>query len=130
MLKTLGLIKLLIYTLNPTPKRVHTYAERIGIQEAKIVTAQSIGECGWDYESYNARVRNNIFGMRSGKVTESNPNGYTIYENWTESVRYYLDWQNRRDVHGNYYGYLIRRGYNHHKGYVSYIRMIEKKLTN
>ena len=129
-MKYLGIIKLLIYTLNPTPERVHTYAERIGIQEAKIVTAQSIGECGWDYGSYNARVRNNLFGYRGGEVTEGNKKGYSTYSHWLESVRDYKRYQQKVSIKGNYYGYLIRRGYNHHKGYVTYIRMIEKKLTN
>jgi len=125
-MKTLGIIKLLIMTLQPTPNRVETYAERIGISETEIVVSQSIAECGWQYESYNARERNNIFGYRGGRVTEDNPKRYSIYNHWTESARAYKEWQDKVPIFGNYYEYLKQRGYSTNPEYCNYVEQVRK----
>jgi len=129
-MKTLGLIKLLIMTLQPTPNRVETYAERIGISETEIVVSQSIAECGWNYISWNAKERHNLFGMKGGVKREDNIHGYAIYNHWTESVRAYKKWQDRVPINGNYYDYLKKRGYSTNPDYTNYVEQVRKLWKN
>lgn len=125
-MKTLGLIKLLIMTLQPTPNRVHSYCERIGIRESEIVTSQSIAECGWEYESYNARERRNVFGMKGSVKCEDNKHGYAIYKHWTQSARAYKEWQDKVPIYGNYYEYLKQRGYSTNPEYTNYVEQVKQ----
>lgn len=90
------------------------YAEimRCEIQFSEIVLRQAIHETGW-LRSHNCQKRNNLFGMKGGLKTESNPNGYEIYRTWQESVFAYRLWQIRNygDSQQNYYEFLKEIGY-------------------
>ena len=79
----------------------------------EIVLAQSIKEAGWEYTSWNVFKRNNLFGIKGGKKTESNKYGYKIYSHWTESVLAYKEKiQEGRYIEGeDYYQFLIRIRY-------------------
>ncbi len=81
-MKTLGLIFLIAKLSVLSPDNVSRYINRQGIAHPNIVLAQSIQECGYDYGSYNARFRNNLFGMKGGSKTEDNKYGYAIDNEW------------------------------------------------
>ena len=99
------------------------------IKHPEIVLAQSINECGWDYDSYNARKRYNFFGMTGGKKCESNKFGYKIFSHWTESVHDYKLWQEKNyKSEGDYFYFLERIGYASSHEYCSDLKVILRLL--
>ncbi len=96
----------------PTLESVYLEIKENGIKKPEIVLAQSIKETGWDYDSWNAKERNNLFGLKGGEKCESNKYGYKIFDHWSESVDYYKQKiQNRYNEGEDYYKFLIRIKY-------------------
>jgi hypothetical protein len=58
------LITLSIFTTvsSQTILEVHNELNKLNVQHSEIVTAQIVLECGWQIDSYNATVRNNLLG--------------------------------------------------------------------
>ena len=91
-----------------------------------IVLSQSILECGWNYESRNARENKNLFGLYN-----SNNNDYFSFDTWQESVTGYKDMIQYRYIKGEgYYHFLQRIGYASDKDYIWKLKSIVKKLKN
>ncbi len=114
--------------VNATPTISEVYNECIeqGLLAPYIVTAQSIQECGWHYESANARNNNNLFGL-----TKPDGSGYFKFDTWQESVTGYRDmvqYKLRRDE--GYYDFLKRIGYASDPKYEDKVRWIVKRLIN
>ena len=87
----------------------------------EIVTAQSILECGWSFDSYNARIRNNLFGLKgSGE--------YLNFESWQQSVEYYATNIQNRYSGGDYYEFLNRIGYASDPEYTQKLKSICVKM--
>lgn len=101
------------------------------LKHPEIVLAQSIKEAGWDYDSHNARKRNNLFGLKGGKKCESNKHGYKIFNHWTESVSDYQERIQNRYIEGeDYFKFLIRIGYFEadSEKYINSLKWIIKEL--
>lgn len=99
-----------------TKDSVREYIEQSDIHHKEIVLRQSIQETGW-YKSYSCRVRNNLFGFSyKGKYLE--------FDHWKESVDYYSRWQSRHYKSGNYYDFLIDRGYAEDPEYINKLKRI------
>lgn len=112
-----------------TQDLVYSYIVECEIYEPEIVLRQSILETGW-WTSKNCVERNNIFGMKGGKVTDDNPEGYMIYEDWKASVRAYKEWQLRKynpDYCGTYYDFLESVGYAESPEYTNKLKQIKLK---
>ena len=121
--------------INPKPTRtigldnlsVYAYLAINHVYERKIVLKQTILETGW-YTSKNCRDRNNIFGMKGGKETPTNPEGYKIYPSWKHSVKAYKSWQERNfdpEYCGSYYDFLEHIGYATSPEYVEKLKGIK-----
>jgi hypothetical protein len=101
------------------------------LKHPEIVLAQSIWETNWEYSTTNAVKRQNLFGLKGGKKSESNKYGYKIFEHWTESVDDYKNRiQNRYIEREDYFQFLIRIKYFQEdpKIYISNIKSIIKRL--
>lgn len=115
--RTIGLDKLSVYA----------YLAINHVYERKIVLRQTILETGW-YTSKNCQDRNNVFGMKGGKQTKTNPNGYKIYPSWKHSVQAYKSWQDRNynpEYCGSYYDFLEHVGYATSTEYTDKLKMIK-----
>ena len=117
-MKTLGLIFLIAKLSVLSPDNVSRYINRHDIAHPNIVLAQTIQECGYSYDSYNARCRNNICGMKGGEKDDDNKYGYAIYDHWFDSIRAYKHRQ-RTYVDGSYFDYLEESGYSESKRYIA-----------
>lgn len=90
-----------------------------------IVVAQTIQECGWDYNSYNARKRNNLFGL-----WDSSTKTYMSFESWELSVKAYKEKIQSRYREGeDYYSFLNRIGYASDEDYNSKLKWIVQKIN-
>lgn len=117
-------------TNRPTIEQMYEEIVCNEIAHPEIVLAQTINECGWDYDSNNAMKRNNFFGMTGGKKCESNKYGYKIFSHWTESVYDYKCWQEKRyKGESDYYEFLIRWKYAQSEEYCDDLRAIIRDLV-
>jgi hypothetical protein len=89
------------------------------VQYPEIVLAQSIQECGWQYDSYRATEMNNIFGFQ-------NNTGALTFGHWIGSVIYYKKWQDTYYQQGNYLEFLHSYGYAQDSSYTSKLKKIVK----
>jgi hypothetical protein len=78
---------------------IFIYCQLIGIQHADIVTAQTIVECGWNYDSYNAQQRNNLTGWTINGQLHT-------FNTWHDCIRTYKEWQTKYYKGGDYYQFL------------------------
>jgi hypothetical protein len=78
---------------------IFIYCQLIGIQHADIVTAQTIVECGWNYDSHNARERNNLTGWTINGQLHT-------FNTWHDCIRTYKEWQGKYYKGGDYYQFL------------------------
>jgi len=117
-MKTLGIIFLICKWSVLSPDNVLRYINRQEIAHSKIVLAQTLQECGYDYRSYNARCRNNICGMKGGVKEEGNKKGFAIYDHWFDSVKGYKHRQ-RTYEGGSYFDYLVSSNYSESKRYIA-----------
>lgn len=108
-----------------TLDNVYTYLCLLDVAFPDVVARQCILETGW-LTSFNCLERNNLFGMKGGKVTEDNPNGYAIYPNWKASCRAYLRWQRHRySGENDYYQFLVDIGYAQSPEYIEKLKSIK-----
>jgi flagellum-specific peptidoglycan hydrolase FlgJ len=110
---------------SPTIEEVKQEIKKQELKFPLVVLAQSIIEAGWHYESYNASVRNNLFGL-----WDSNNQRYFAFDNWRESVLGYknmIQYRFREEKEG-YYEFLKRIGYASDPNYEYKVRSIVKKL--
>jgi flagellum-specific peptidoglycan hydrolase FlgJ len=127
-MKKLLITLMLILPLTYTAQSYEEVKEYIygcdSIKSKDIVLKQSILETGW-YKSYTCRKRHNLFGFRYKTwVTEKNPQGYIIFDTWEESIEYYKRWQGRHYKGGDYYDFLVKRGYAESPTYVQKLKKI------
>jgi len=126
-MKLLGSIFLIAKLSVLSPDNVSTYIKRQGIAHPNIVLAQTIQECGYEYNSHNARVRNNICGMKGGVKCEENKLGYAIYPHWFESVKGYK-YRQRTYTTGSYFKYLVHSNYSESKKYIADLKWHLKRM--
>lgn len=112
---------LFVYGYNAQSKEeVYNYLLQIGCDEAEIVTKQSVQECGHKYQSYNARVRHNLFGLWNHAKQE-----YYKFDTWQESCDAYLTKvQYKRKKDEPYYEFLERIGYASDPQYINKLKGI------
>ena len=113
----------------PSPEAVYKECVKQNVQFPLIVTAQSILECGWKYDSYNARIRKNLFGLRNANnVSENNPKGYYKFDTWQKSVKKYVKYFQYRYKSGDYWKFLELQGYSESSKYIKLVKSILNKL--
>jgi hypothetical protein len=117
-------VSLLISTLNisaQTKEEVYIYLLQIGCDEAEIVTKQSVEECGHYYQSNNATLRNNLFGLWNHAKQQ-----YYSFNDWKESCDAYLTMiQYKRNKNEDYYEFLTRIGYASNPDYIWNLKHIK-----
>ena len=98
-------MKKLLFILLPlsyqgqTINEVHSYLYKIEVKHPEIVTAQIVLECGWQIDSYNASVRNNLLGWTiNGQLA--------TFNHWSNCIRHYKVWQNKYYKGGCYFDFL------------------------
>ena len=89
------------------------------IQHKEIVMQQIILETGW-LSSYSCKHRHNLFGFRY-------KGDYLIFDSWQDSIAYYQRWQKRHYKGGDYYQFLIDRGYAADTNYINKLKQIKTK---
>lgn len=87
------------------------------IEHKDIVLRQAILETGHFKCTGCSRDRNNIFGWYYKKK-------YLEFNHWKESVAYYSRWQKRHFKGGNYYDFLVERGYATDPNYINKLKSI------
>ena len=113
------LFALCIAGRSQTIEQVRDEIQRNGIEYPEIVLAQSILETGW-FKSYGCTHRKNLFGFYW-------KGSFKQWDTWEESVKYYADWQRRHYKGGDYYEFLIKKGYAEDEGYTLKLRQLENK---
>lgn len=108
-----------------TIENIYREILRNEIKFPEIVLAQVKLETG-HLTSKNCHERNNLFGMKGGVHSDSNPNGYMIYKHWFWSIRAYKKWQRHAygDSDEDYYQFLERIGYAESQTYISNLKSI------
>lgn len=98
-------MKKLLFILLPfsctaqTILEVHNTLNKLNVQHAEIVTAQIVLECGWQIDSYNATVRNNLLGWTiNGQLA--------TFNHWSTCLRHYKVWQSKYYLGGCYFEFL------------------------
>lgn len=105
-----------------TAYNVYKHCINNGVAYPAIVTAQSIQESGWDYESYNATDRNNILGIGGADPM--------TFDHWQDCIDYYRDRIQSRYTGGDYYEFLERIGYASDSAYCDKVRSIVNKIID
>jgi uncharacterized FlgJ-related protein len=128
-MKTLLLtITTLVYSsiFSQTYDEVKNYIyEQDSLEHKEIVLRQAVLETGW-FKSYNCKKRHNLFGFRwKPWVSETNKHGYIIFDDWKESVDYYVRWQGRHYDGGDYYAFLDEVGYATSPTYIQKLKGIK-----
>lgn len=100
-----------------TRDNVYYWLNYFGVQYPEIVLAQSILECGWDYESFRAQEMNNIFGFETGKKVLE-------FHHWIGCIVYYKKWQDNYYHGGDYYIFLQDYVYAEDSNYVKKLKQI------
>lgn len=104
-----------------TKIEVLMHLKSIGVKHPEIVTKQSILECGHHYESYNARKRNNLFGLWNHSKQQ-----YYKFDTWKESCAAYVRMIEYKLKPGeDYYVFLTRIGYATSKTYIQKLKQIK-----
>jgi len=116
-----SVLALFVYNVQAQSKEeVYIYLLQIGCDEPEIVTKQSVQECGHYYESKNARVRHNLFGLWNHSKQE-----YYKFDHWKESCDAYLTKvQYKRKEGEDYYKFLERIGYASDPKYIENLKGI------
>lgn len=113
----IGLLLNGMFTFSQVPSEVYKYCKKVGIQHVDIVMKQVILETGWLQCTNCSLDHNNIFGFRWKKK-------YLEYPDWRRSVYYMKWWQNRHYKGGDYYQFLVDRGYATDEEYVDKVKSI------
>ena len=95
------LITLSLFTTvsSQTILEVHNELNKLNVQHSEIVTAQIVLECGWQIDSYNATVRNNLLGWTiNGQLA--------TFNHWSTCLRHYKVWQSKYYRGGCYFDFL------------------------
>ena len=111
-------LKIQILKLSPlTLSNLESYIHLLNIQHPTIVIKQAILETGW-LSSRVCKTHNNLFGLvYNGR--------YAKFSHWTESVKAYKNFQNKRYNSGCYYTFLKRRGYASDRNYIKKLKSIK-----
>lgn len=92
------------------------------IRYPEIVFKQVIAETMWLKCSYCSKEMNNLFGFRTNK-------GYLQFDDWTESVAYYKQWQDsyfkEEKYKGDYFKFLTGIGYATAPNYIRLLKSID-----
>lgn len=105
------------------PENVLYWCKVFEIKFDTIVVAQSIQECGWNYESYKAQIDHNIFGLQ-----HTSENSFE-YSHWIGSLLRYKKMQDTYYKDGDYYEFLENHGYAKDPLYTNKLKQIVKMLN-
>jgi hypothetical protein len=105
------------------PENVLYWCKVFEIKFDTIVVAQSIQECGWNYESENAQIGNNIFGLQHTSEDSFE------YSHWIGSLLRYKEMQDTYYKGGDYYKFLESHGYAKDPLYTNKLKQIVKMLN-
>lgn len=100
-----------------------------GIQHPEIVFRQAMLESGW-LRSGLATEGNNLFGMRRSLrrpcyAMQQSYRGYARFKHWIYSICDYKLWQGCAAIKGDYYQYLLKRGYAANKNYTKHLKSLQ-----
>ena len=115
---------LMYYFLLPTTDRVIEECEKQNVLFPRIVASQYILETGHG-ESYNCKVRNNLFGL-----VNSSEKCYYSFFSWRQSVTAYKNKVQYKYKGGNYYKFLKDIGYAADKDYENKLKIIYKSIVD
>lgn len=101
----------------PTIEEIRTELVKQEVKHADIVLRQVILETGWLSCTNCSLKYNNLFGFWYKKK-------YLKFTTWQESVAYYRRWQDRHFKGGDYYQFLIDRGYATDEQYIYKLKHI------
>ena len=112
-----------------TIKNLIIYMKQLKIAYIEIALKQAKYETT-RFSSPIYKTNHNLFGMRFPELRETTAIGskdcYALYENWKQSVKDYLLWQQYRKVKcKNGYDFLKKRKYCPNKEYISEIRKVK-----
>ena len=115
-------LKLQVLTQSPlTLNNLETYLKLQKVKHPNIVIKQAILETGW-LTSEVCKRNNNLFGLVfNGK--------YAKFKHWTDCVKSYKYFQNKRYTSGCYYTFLVKRKYASDKNYIKKLKMISYGRT-
>jgi hypothetical protein len=120
-----------------TPKLLMEYLVRLGVKSPEIVFKQAVLETGW-FSSYLFRTNHNLFGMNYPRMRPTTalfkcPKGFAYYQDWRQSVRDYLLWQQYKEQWhdtSEYYQFLKKVGYAEDHLYTNKLQSLNTKIYN
>lgn len=118
----------LLYSLELNESNFKAVSKHYGVIHIDEVYNQALLETG-NFTSKNCIERNNLLGLVAGnsKSNKSNPNGYYIFNHWTESILGYVTMVQYKIKSGeDYYDFLERIGYAEDSEYINKL----KKMNN
>ena len=99
MKKLLITLSLFTTVSSQTILEVHNELNKLNVKHSEIVTTQIVLECGWQIDSYNATVRNNLLGWTiKGQLA--------TFNHWSTCLRHYKVWQSKYYRGGCYFDFL------------------------
>ena len=101
----------------PTIEEIKIELAKQKVKHADIVLRQAILETGWLSCTKCSLKYNNLFGFWYKKQ-------YLKFDNWKESIAYYRRWQDRHFKGGDYYQFLVDRGYATDPEYINKLKSI------
>lgn len=108
----------------PNDSLVFMACKYYGLEHDSIIVTQAKLETG-NYQSYQCRVNNNLFGLYNSSKGE-----YFKFNNWWESVEAYRDKIQYRYKGGDYYQWLQKIGYAEDPSYVSKLKIIRRRFID
>lgn len=107
----------------PNDSLVFMACKYYGLEHDSIIVTQAKLETG-NYQSYQCRVNNNLFGLYNSSKGE-----YFKFNNWWESIEAYKNMIQYRLREGeNYYSFLNRIGYAEDPNYTSKLKQIKRLI--
>lgn len=108
----------------PNDSLVFMACKYYGLEHDSIIVTQAKLETG-NYQSYQCRVNNNLFGLYNSSKGE-----YFKFNNWWESVEAYKNKIQYRYKGGDYYQWLQKIGYAEDPSYVSKLKIIKRRFID
>lgn len=106
----------------PTITALQQAIEYYSVSYEEIVIAQAILETGW-FTSKVCKEQNNLFGLYDSRNKK-----YYSFDHWSDSVKAYKEYVQRKYKEGDYYEFLINLPYAMDPLYVSKLKNIRTKI--
>jgi len=97
---------------------VKVYINKSNLEHKDIILKQAVLETGWFKCTNCSRENNNLFGWYYKKK-------YLKFDNWKDSIDYYVRWQERHYKTGDYYDFLINKGFATDTLYINKLKNIK-----